>query len=56
MCDIYNGVLDGADSLMLTGETAAGDYPVQAMEYLVRTARAALDDLSPEGAGGSSIF
>lgn len=56
VCDIYNGVLDGADSLMLTGETAAGDYPVQAMEYLVKTARAALDDLSPEGAGDSPNF
>lgn len=43
--DIYNGVLDGAASLMLTGETAAGKYPVQAMEYLVKTARSALQDL-----------
>ena len=40
--DIYNAVLDGASSLMLTGETAAGHYPAQAMEYLVRTARTAL--------------
>ena len=39
--DIYNGVLDGASSLMLTGETAAGRWPAQAMEYLVKTAREA---------------
>ena len=42
VCDIYNGVLDGASALMLTGETAAGQYPVRAMEYLVKTAREAL--------------
>ena len=43
VADIYNAVLDGASSLMLTGETAAGQYPVQAMEYLVRTARTAME-------------
>ncbi len=42
VCDIYNGVLDGASSLMLTGETAAGKWPVQALRYLVRTAEEAL--------------
>ena len=42
VCDIYNGVLDGAGSLMLTGETAAGKWPVQAMGYLVKTANEAL--------------
>lgn len=43
VCDIYNGVLDGAASLMLTGETAAGKWPVQALRYLVKTAEEALD-------------
>ena len=36
--DIFNAVLDGASSLMLTGETAVGRFPLEAMDYLVRTA------------------
>lgn len=43
VCDIFNAVLDGADSIMLTGETAAGKYPVEAMRYLVRTGAEALE-------------
>lgn len=39
--DIFNAVLDGAASVMVTGETAAGEYPVQVIQYLVNTVRAA---------------
>jgi pyruvate kinase len=39
--DIFNAVLDGAASVMVTGETAAGDYPVLAIRYLTRTVREA---------------
>ncbi|MGM9974712.1 MAG: pyruvate kinase [Clostridiaceae bacterium] len=42
--DIYNAVLDGAASVMLTGETAQGKYPIAAMEYLVKTSQEALKD------------
>ncbi len=36
--DIYNAVLDGASSLMVTGETAVGAYPAEVIYYLTRTA------------------
>ena len=39
--DIYNAVLDGASSVMVTGETAAGRHPVEVMQFLVKTAREA---------------
>lgn len=42
--DIYNAVLDGASSLMLTGETAVGKYPAEAMAYLVKTGEEACHD------------
>ena len=44
--DIFNAVADGADSLMLTGETAAGKYPVEAMKYMCNTAKEALKYLA----------
>lgn len=42
--DIYNAVLDGASSVMVTGETAAGEYPVEVIRYLSRTASQALQE------------
>lgn len=39
--DIFQAVLDGASSLMLTGETAIGDYPVEAIRVLHETAEEA---------------
>ena len=44
--DIYNAVLDGAASVMLTGETAAGMYPVESIEYLVKTGEEARKNLA----------
>lgn len=39
--DIFRAVREGAASVMLTGETATGEYPVEAMEYMVNTVREA---------------
>ena len=39
--DIFNAVLDGAASVMVTGETATGQYPVEVIRYLAATAQEA---------------
>ena len=51
--DVANAVLSGADAVMLSGETAAGAYPVRAVEIMDRTARRAEGYLWAEGAFGS---
>lgn len=43
--DIYHAVHQGANALMLTGETAHGRYPVEAMKMLVETANGSLEEL-----------
>ena len=39
--DIFNAVIDGAASVMVTGETAVGKFPVEVIRYLANTVKEA---------------
>ncbi len=48
VADVANAIFDGTDVIMLSGETAAGKYPVEAVTRMMEIAETAEDNLDYE--------
>jgi pyruvate kinase len=46
--DVANAIIDGTDAVMLSGESAVGSYPVQAVEMMAKIAMTVEPTLTPQ--------
>ena len=53
--DVYNAIMDGTDAVMLSAESASGDYPVRAVEVMARIAVTAEQHLQDIGLRASAV-
>lgn len=54
--DISNAILDGTDAIMLSAETAVGDFPIETIGFMNRIARRAEGSLNPAQMMASNPF
>jgi pyruvate kinase len=47
--DVANAIYDGTSAIMLSGETAAGKYPVEALKMMIRIAERTENDIDYKG-------
>lgn len=52
--DVYNAILDGTDAIMLSAESASGNYPIRSVEVMSEIASIAERNLENFGAPGVS--
>jgi pyruvate kinase len=55
--DVYSATIMGADALLLTGETAIGNYPIEALRWLIKVAREAeKEGIEYKRSGSEGLF
>jgi pyruvate kinase len=54
--DVANAILDGSDAIMLSAETASGNYPIEAVQMMVQVAQDVERDLHSRDQDSSSIL
>ncbi len=54
--DVANAIFDGTDAIMLSGETAAGDYPIEAVQTMANIAKRTEEALIGQDAFALKLF
>lgn len=53
--DVYNAIIDGTDAVMLSAESASGQYPIKAVEVMANIARTAEEHIWDNRIAGANF-